>query len=81
MSMHPAQPLIWLTRSETSSRVEAGSVDFARALLAAMMCLKTLAAAGPAMTFRRASMVHSCVVVDGYTPWTEQLPQLRHERM
>jgi hypothetical protein len=41
MSMHTAQPLIWLTRSCTSSRVASGS-EPATAVLADTMCLTNL---------------------------------------
>jgi hypothetical protein len=38
MSMQKAQPLIWLARSSTSSRVEAGRPELSSALPATMMC-------------------------------------------
>src|ERR1035438_9775192 len=41
--MHQPQPLIWLARSETSSRVDVGSVDSAIIMLAAANRLLNLA--------------------------------------
>ncbi len=46
MSMQAAQPLIWLTRSATSSCVAAGSGDSLSALPADMKCLRALPAFG-----------------------------------
>ena len=46
MSMQTAQPLIWLTRSATSSCVAAGSGESLSALPADMKCLRTLPAVG-----------------------------------
>ncbi|EPJ35991.1 hypothetical protein STAFG_6961 [Streptomyces afghaniensis 772] len=66
MSMQTAQPLIWLTRSETSSRVAAGSGDSTTSRPRDMNCFMTLPALGMAKTSRRAFMVNSCVVVDAY---------------
>jgi hypothetical protein len=71
------QPLIWLARSRTSSRVEAGSDDPEVARPAEMMCFMNLAATGLVKRFKRASMVaNSCAVVVGYTSKTAQLARM-----
>lgn len=72
MSRQAAQPLIWLTRTDTSSCVVIGSAVSLSALPADIRYLRALPVLGSAMKSSRASMVCSSVLVSGYTPETRQ---------
>jgi hypothetical protein len=67
MSVHAAQPLIWLARILTSCWVVAGRLELVSTAPAELMCFAMLAPTVVSRRLSRASMVISFAVVEGYT--------------